>query len=69
MLTISVYGDDERAIWNECNNDAREQALYETLYTCPDCGYTKEPDNDTCICCMSDTDYNALLDSLLQVIA
>ena len=63
-MTITVSGDDERAAWNEANDDARAQAEWEFHNLCA-CGRTKFPEMTTCVHrdCMSDDEYEAMLDA------
>lgn len=63
-MTITVFGDAERAAWAEANADARADAQWDHEHLCA-CGRTKFPGMATCVHqdCMSDEEYEAMLDA------
>lgn len=69
-MTITVYGDEERAMWAEANADAREDARWEYEHLCDECGKTKPVDAPKCIAHMTDGEFDEWFTrELVQVIA
>lgn len=70
-MTITVWGDDERAMRAEANADARDDAQWEFENTC-ECGQPKPINAATCLHrdCMTDDEYDTYFAAeLAQVIA
>lgn len=68
-MTITVYGDDERAMWAEANADARDDAQWEFENLCEECGKTKPVDAPKCIAHMTGDEFDEWFTGELQVIA